>query len=154
MNRLTDYKTSPPKETNFQHYEKEIKANGLGSTALKNNIPVRCAHTNCRDCDFHMKGGSCLDQLLDWLYSEYKEDTRTTTQEHCFLLAIERGFIVRDNHNNLYWYENSPSKIDGMWEDNGGDVVKLNFITNLQFPFIKDEMWSVESLIELEVNEC
>jgi hypothetical protein len=154
MNRLTDYKTSPPKETNFQHFEKEIREIGLQNLAVKKGTPIHCEDIGCRECDFHMKAGECGHQLADWLYAEYKEDTRTTTQEHCFLLAIERGFIVRDNHNNLYWYENSPSKIDGVWEDNGGDVVKLNFITNLQFPFIKDEMWSVERLIELEVKEC
>ncbi len=154
MNRLTDYKTSPPKETNFQHYEKEIREIGLQNISLMNGVPTRCDGIGCGECGFHMMSGHCYEQLLDWLYAEYKEDTRISEEEYHFLILMGTGFIVRDNHNNLYWYENSPSKIDGVWVDNGGDVVKINFITKLKFPFIKDEMWSVESLIELEVKEC
>ena len=152
MNRLTDYKTSPPKETNFQHYEKEIRAIGeLDQIAKSDGRIYKCFHLECEDCDFNDE--TCNTDVIDWLYSEYKEDTRITNKECNFLLAIEKGCIVRDGHDNLFWYEYPPSNVAGIWEDNGGDVVKLNFMTNLQFPFIKHGVvWFVETLLGLEVK--
>ena len=144
------------KENNFTHYEKEIKAFIKDSIeiAVVNGKPVECYDLNtCDMCD--LDGCDCTISIIEWLYQEYKEDKFITKVEKGFLESLNGGYIVRDIHGHLYWFEYAPSKVDGMWECySGGDIVRLNFLKSLELPFIKnnDDPYSVEALLELEVK--
>ena len=148
------------KETNFTHYEKEILniTRNYGDLAVVDGKPTCCDDiVSCRGCDFERRGFSthCGQLLIEWLYQEYKEDKFITKVEEGFLESLGGGYIVRDIHGHLYWFEYAPSKVDGMWECySGGDVVRLNFLKSLELPFIKnnDDPYSVEALLELEVR--
>ena len=152
---LTDYNPGVPKVTNFEHYREQLleMANAGHDVALSNGKLCSCFNTRCDDCDWR-KGEECSIQFIKWGFQEYKEQMKISDHEYHFLILMGSGYIFRDNHKQLYWCENPPSKIDGLWTTQYGDVVKLSFIKALEFPFIKFEgdAWSVERLLELELK--
>lgn len=155
MKKLTDYNPGVPKETNFEHYKREIleivsEGNAL---ALSNGVPIRCCDVGCHDCD--LSETPCACEIILWGFQEYKEPIYLTNPEYHFLAAMETGYIGRDNHGHLFWFENPPSKVDGVWMNELGDTVRLSFMKTLKLPFVKYEgtCWSVEQLLTLEVKE-
>lgn len=151
MKTLTDYNPGVPKVTNFEHYRDELLkiVAGNGGVAITDSKPSRCSDTICRDCLGY--NTNCDTMLIEWGFHEYKEPLQLSLAEHCFLGAIETGYIIRDNHNQLFWCETPPSKVDGIWEVQSGDMVNLNFLKCMQLPFVKYEgtSWSVEQLYDL-----
>ena len=154
MKMLTDYNPSYVEETNFDHFRKELlelSNNGV-TIGLYGGKPVECGCVSSDDCD---EACVCLDDpenLIRWGFQKYVEPLKLSLSEHYFLAAIETGYIIRDSHHQLFWCETPPSKVDGIWEVQSGDMVNLNFLKCMELPFIKYEgtSWSVEQLLELE----
>ena len=145
--------------TNFEKWKDEISIllRRYEKVAVVNNEPCSCYKADCHSCDMNTPSISCQVSLLKWLYSEYKEPApKLTKREYGFLLFVENGYIARDSDNDLFWYENKPSRHIDEWRIDGGSATSFNRKIYTLFPFIKwedEEPWKVEDLLKLEVEE-
>ncbi len=133
--------------------------------SLKNNEPISCDELECGKCDL-CRQGCChhtaereyASYMRSWATTEYVEKPKLTKKERQFCELVETGWIVRDRANNLWWYEDKPTKRDVVWGCITGDAIGQSALRNLgiHFDFVKwegSEPWSVEDLLKLEVEE-
>ena len=98
-----------------------------------------------------------IDDIKDWLLSEYQEPIKLTRFEHELLInMIYWGFkyLVRSSRNlDLYAYKEKPKKaLDEMGWINGGGQNNLKYLSS-KFQFIKpmEGPCSIEALLKVEV---
>lgn len=143
------------KETNMEHYRGEIEKAKFRFGIVDGKV-VACNATICGKCDF-FHDESCLQSVVKWLMSEYKEEPVLTEREKHFVEFVQGGWIARDEkYNTLYWYSDKPTKDANEWQGacftwqlNAQPVIHL-------FPFITwedEEPWAVEELRKLKVQE-
>lgn len=135
---------------NWEFYEKELKRYNLGF-AMKGNQIYNCAKVSCCECDFDM-GESCICDTakVRWLYQEHKEPIVLTEDEKALCKLLGRGWIARDNDDNLYWYEIKPKKKNfSAWLASSRMCIGIVF-SQCKFNFIK---WEDEEPWEVKVND-
>jgi len=139
---------------NFEFYEKEIKELNC-RFGKKGSKLVDCNTTSCSICDFHWHR-YCDTKKFKWLYEEYKEEPKLTKKEKAFSrIALGTHYIARDKNNELYIFDDRPSKGVNGWENDNLEINILKINEDF-FPFIKwedEEPWSIEELRKLEVEE-
>lgn len=144
------------KETNFEYYENEIKRLGVNCFAVVNGEVTSCIGTDCILCSFNClsEDDDCDFNKTDWLYEEYNPHKLTQRETH-LLEYVERGWIARDSDNELWWYEEKPSKAFLGWAVEFAShhliIDGENILTFIQWE--DGEPWSVEDLRKLEVKE-
>lgn len=91
--------------------------------------------------------------FVKWLYEEHK--FKLNKWEHLIFKYIientEYRYIARDRNNDLYIYENLPTKLDNSWSvcSSGGDVKILDCFNDL-FLFVRwedSEPTSIEDVL-------
>lgn len=68
---------------------------------------------------------------------------------------VKKGVITRDKSGDLYWYPKNFKKLQ-VWGINDYKSVKIDPLFNLKFNFINwedKEVWSIEDLLKLEVED-
>ena len=142
--------------TNFEYWkDKILKINNEdGDIAIIKGIPSRCCSVKkCYYCDLSLKGNSCRQQLIEWLYSEHEEKPKLTKRERKLCEALETGWIAADKDCAVYWFLHLPVKAITVY--NGSPSMYLSG-AGFQFDFIDfedEEPWMVENLLQLEVEE-
>ena len=142
--------------TNFEYWkDKILKINNEdGDIAIIKGIPSRCCpFKKCYYCDLSLKGNSCRQQLIEWLYSEHEEKPKLTKRERMMCEVLGYGWIATDIDGTVYWYEILPSQHDTYY-DCEGECTGLSQV-GLRFNFIKfyTGPWKVADLLQLEVEE-
>lgn len=150
--------------TNFDFWKDRLAemagGNSCGIVAVVNDKPVRCSEiADCKKCIRH---GNCTDGvLIKWLLEEHIEKPKLTRRERCFCEAFCKGWLVKSGTGALFFYSKKPVKKIGGWTSTGGvahcfdPVFTASGIEKLDFSMIKEsdsEPWSVEDLLELEVE--
>lgn len=143
----------------------DIACNGRIMAVTKDNEVVCCDNINCESCMFdslveHIgRSQACSDRLREWSESEYVEKPTITSREKNFLdlLLPKWKYIARDNNNELYIYNEKPTRSDCDWYLNDGILCRISarFFGNM-FDFIKwedEKPWSIEDLKKLEVKD-
>lgn len=143
----------------------DIACNGGIIAVTKYNKVVRCDNINCESCMFDSCGKHFgrsqvySDRLREWSESEYVEKPTITSRENNFLdlLLPKWKYIARDNNNELYIYNEKPTRRDCDWCLNDGIFCRIStrFFGNM-FDFIKwedEKPWSIEDLKKLEVKD-
>ena len=141
--------------TNFEYWkDKILKINNEdGDIAIIKGIPSRCCSAKkCYYCDLSLKGNSCRQQLIEWLYSEHEEEPKLTKRERKLCEALETGWIAANKSGKVYWYNRLPIKGDNAYVNCG----KSMYISGAGFFFAfinfeDEEPWMVENLLQLEV---
>lgn len=144
--------------TNFEKYREEIlKITQNGDhfgVPKKAQVPIVCTSMSCVDCLF---GGYCQPKKIMWLYEEAVEPApKLTVKERGFCEIVEHGHIARDKDGSLYFYLMRPFKDDeddDEWNNAYGEYYNLN---SKAFTFItwkSNKEWSIEELLQLEVEE-
>lgn len=148
---------------NREKFAKEIldiacKGNHFGVT--KAGEIISCPETDCEKCLFN-DDIDCDVSLEQWSESEYIEEPKyTITSREKNLLDVllpSCKYIARDNNNELYIYNEKPTRTDCDWYSNDGILCRIStrFFGNM-FDFIKwedEEPWSIEDLKKLEVKD-
>ena len=121
-------------------------------------IPCVCSKIECSDCQFDFYD-DCEEGIENWCESEYVEKHTITSREKNFLdlLLPKWKYIARDNNNELYIYNEKPTRRDCDWYSNDGIFCRIStmFFVNM-FDFIKwedEKPWSIEDLKKLEVKD-
>lgn len=102
--------------TNFEYYEKEIKAINATDNmfALHNGKIVSCCGLSCNDCGFYVKQIPCYVQKTRWLYEEAKPKKEIILSEKerklLEILFEKYKYIARDKSKTLYAYIDEPYK--------------------------------------------
>ena len=128
--------------TNFEYYKEQIQEIGLNFGIARSGKLLKCFSFHCVDCAFNDEG--CGKHKLKWLYSEHKEQPKLTKNERRLCEILRDGYVKRDKKTPL-WSANK-----NMWW-----VLPVEALIDCNFPFIKEdeEMWRVEDLLKLEVEE-
>jgi hypothetical protein len=152
------------KETNMEHYRKELEElcqESLGFT-LKDNEIKKCNEIRCNSCDFYNEK-SCRSAVIKWLMAEYEPPKpKLTKREKILCEFLETGYIARDLDSVLWCYNIKPNKTEYEWARIGEkhlqtvNLSRYNGFGSLKelFHFIKwedSEPWAVEDLLKLEV---
>lgn len=151
--------------TNFEKYKDEIleivEHNNIASIAIdiKKNKPQYCSGTRCSQCIRYSDDGRCSSQdLFKWLYEEAKESLPTLTlKERAFCEIVKSGYIARDRDESLWVFDTRPLKGEyhnGIWWNSADG--RCNSLDGNTFTFItweSDKAWSIEELLQLEVEE-
>lgn len=148
---------------NKEKFAKEIfdiacRGDSIAITIANNEI-VPCGSIECGKCIFKVREyEECSDKIKKWRESEYVEKPTLTSREKNFLYALLSNFkyIARDNSNELYIYNEKPTRTDCYWYLNDGIhcLISTRVFGNI-FDFIKwedEEPWSIEDLKKLEVR--
>lgn len=143
----------------------DIACSGRSIAVTKDNEVVCCDNINCESCMFdslidHIgRSQACSDRLREWSESEYVEKPIITSREKNLLdvLLPSCKYIARDNNNELYIYNEKPTRRDCDWYLNDGFFCRIStiFFGNM-FDFIKwedEKPWSIEDLKKLEVKD-
>ena len=141
----------------------DIACNGATIAVTQENKVVCCGDINCSQCLFGKKDNYvyyCDDEKrMQWSESEYVEKPTITSREKNFLdlLLPKWKYIARDNNNELYIYNEKPTRRDYDWYLNDGIFCRIStmFFGNM-FDFIKwedEKPWSIEDLKKLEVKD-
>lgn len=143
----------------------DIACSGRSIAVTKDNEVVCCDNINCESCMFdslidHIgRSQACSDRLREWSESEYVEKPIITSREKNLLDALLPSckYIARDNNNELYIYNEKPTRRDCDWYLNDGIFCRIStmFFGNM-FDFIKwedEKPWSIEDLKKLEVKD-
>lgn len=144
--------------TNFEKYREEIlKISERGNSFAvprQTRVPKECIYVGCNYCLFN---GYCQPEKIRWLYAEAVEPAPTlTVKERGFCEIIQSGYIARDQDGSLWLFDMIPAKDDDddiTWWSSANGSEQLN---GEAFPFIAwglDEAWSIEELLQLEVEE-
>ena len=133
---------------NWDFHEEELKKYGT-AFALKDNQICSCFDTACEKCAFYMRGGTCDKHKMEWLYQEHKEPVVLTDDEKALCKLLCRGWIARDEYDDLRWYEHKPYKGDCKWiRTRQSRCVNIGGIfPQCKFEFIEwedDEPWEVQ----------
>lgn len=145
--------------TNFEKYREEIlkisENDNDFAVPRQTRVPMECIYVSCRDCLFD--GKRCQSARARWLYEEAVESAPTlTVKERGFCEIIQSGYIARDQEGSLWLFDMIPAKDDDddiTWWNSANGSEPLN---GEAFPFITwglDEAWSIEELLQLEVEE-
>ena len=158
--------------TNYEFYKDQIWeyilkdkmfAMRCGSDAL-----TTCSHLRCDECVFSRHNGiggtGCADNRMLWAMQEHIEKPKLTKQERkfCELLKEKDCWFARDLDETLCVFLCKPHKIiaDGMWYDDDLGTTLMTSdqlsVFEVTMPFIKwqdEEPWSVDALLELEVED-
>ena len=149
---------------NREKFAKEIldivcKGKHFGVT--KSGEITFCDLFKCDMCKFNDSTGekNCRTKRYEWSESEYVEKPIITSREKSLLdvLLPSCKYIARDNNNELYIYNEKPTRSDCDWYLNDGILCRIStrFFGNM-FDFIKcedEKPWSVEDLKKLEVRD-
>ena len=148
---------------NKEKFAKEIidvACKGDIIAVTKDNKVVGCDDIYCDQCLFDIdnlchRGDNILYR---WAESEYVEKPTITSREKKFLdmLLPECKYIARDRSNEIYVYNEKPTRTDCDWYSNDGtlDYISTNLFGNM-FDFIRwedKEPWCIEDLKKLEVK--
>lgn len=149
---------------NKEKFSKEIfdiacKGDSIAVTIANNEI-VPCESIECGKCIFKVKEyEECSNKIKKWCELEYIERPTLTSRENNFLdsLLPSCKYIARDSSNELYIYNEKPTRTDCNWYLNDGILclISTRVFGNI-FDFIKwedEEPWSIEDLKKLEVKE-
>lgn len=142
--------------TNFEYYKDEIlkmcrEGDGVRVFALTN--PNKLYKHNGNPCC------SCFCELLEWLYSEYKERPKLSKQERKFCELFEgkdMWFAVDKDCQFCIVYTEKPTRRDFQWTGHHIQTTNIRDFIGAKFDFIKwedEEPWSIEELLNLEVEE-
>ena len=147
--------------TNLEKYVNTIiNIRNQGSTDVAFAMDVktgalrRCSEAGCEYCKFSSRfnGKRCEVNLVRWLFSEYQEPApKLTKAERGFCEILQIGYIARDKNGNLFVYDALPRRSKLMWSGSTWRKLDCSF-----YPFItweSDKAWSIEDLLELEVEE-
>lgn len=94
---------------NFEKYQEEILSilNKTSKIALKDNKPVPCNHDMyCDECGLSLSGGSCITNIIKWLYKEYEAPKIDLPAD----IEIDTPILVSDDGVN--WFKRYFAKID------------------------------------------
>lgn len=143
--------------TNFEKYREEIlkiseRGNGF-AVPRQTRVPVECDYVSCRDCLF--VSSHCQFAKMIWLYEEAVDPVPIlTVKERGFCEIIRSGYIARDRSGELWIHYEDPIQCDNyMWHSSFGSYRLLN---SENFKFItwkSGKAWSIEELLQLEVEE-
>lgn len=157
-----DRRMNSEEELNWQYHFGKLKDVWTAHAALDADTGeiTMCELINCEKCLFAKMKNSvdCDDFVREWLLSPckpFKKKPRLTVEEYGFLKAVKTGYIVRDGSDRLYYCQKKPATGTSEWYylEPLGRIIELNAE---MFPIIKwedKEPWSVEDLLELEVEE-
>ena len=144
---------------NFEKYENEIKKIAeKGKDIAVDMMGEPCVCTNdCDKCKLNF-AEDCVNNLLLWLYEEYKEVPVLNIDEWRYCKALKHGWIFRNENGFLYVSTGRPFKRDRKpyWYTEGATAnysVPVEINENLKFDFITWEdnvFWSIENLLELD----
>ena len=154
---------------NFEFYKDEIlnvmksESNAVFNLTVNKGKISCCSTTSCGDCKFYPPGEQCNVRVLEYLFEEHIERPKLTKKERLFCELMETGWIVRDSDERLFYYRVCPKKFLKCW----GETLSVNDLhfnisannnldTYVAFSFIKwndEEPWSIEALLQLEVEE-
>ena len=129
--------------TNFEKWKDEILkiTHDDYEVAVKDGVPKPCVGI-CNQCEFE-EGSPCIATFVDWLLAEYKEPApKLTRREREFLECFTHPAYKEIFRNDYGLYVTACEPGNGL------------SISNDMFPFIKlDEVWTLEDLLKLEVEE-
>lgn len=139
--------------TNFEKYKDEIleisKETKVAVDKTR-NTPTRCPNISCKKCLFYPR---CDEEtFVKWLYAEHREPApMLTKEERVFCEIVRHGYIARDKDGSLCVYDSFPvqrilSWFEDLWIKIDPDTFR--FIT-----WESGKVWSIESLLKLEVEE-
>lgn len=139
--------------TNFEKYKDEIleisKETKVAVDKTR-NTPTRCPNISCKKCLFYPR---CDEEpFVKWLYAEHREPApMLTKEERVFCEIVRHGYIARDKDGSLCVYDSFPvqrilSWFEDLWIKIDSDTFR--FIT-----WESGKVWSIESLLKLEVEE-
>lgn len=137
--------------TNFEKYKDEILilAKNNRGFAFRMNKITACKLSGCENCIFT---GSCIANRIKWLYEEYQEPAlKLTKKERIFCEIVRHGYIARDKDGSLCVYDSFPvQRILNWFEDLW---IKIDPDTFRFITWESGKVWSIESLLKLEVEE-
>lgn len=137
--------------TNFEKYKNEILilAKNNRGFAFRMNKITACKLSGCENCIFT---GSCIANRIKWLYEEYQEPApKLTKKERIFCEIVRHGYIARDKDGFLCVYDSFPVQRILNWF---GDLwIKIDPDTFRFITWESGKVWSIESLLKLEVEE-
>ena len=141
--------------TNFEYWKDRIlEINEDAVIAIINGKPCNCSVEECGDCDIFLKGKTCRQKFVEWLYSEHEEKPKLTKRERKLCEALETGWIAADEGGAVYWYRNLPVKESIMYKGGGTSMYLSGAGFHFDFiDFEDEEPWMVENLLLLEVEE-
>ena len=137
-------------KTNYEHYREEIKNTNLSIRCFLNKL-----RTSSYDChrDGEIGCNECLEESLEWLFSEYKEPIQMTLFEKSILeCAVNHGYewIARDSIDNLLSvHKEEPEKSNKTWIS--FEVENPLDLFNDKFQFIQwtdEEPYHIPTLLE------
>lgn len=80
-----------------------------------------------------------------------------TKRERAFCETMQEGWLVRDRHNTLYFFQSKPNRGDEIWlvtgMKNGVMRIYPSMMPNFRFIRWEDEPYSIEELLTWEVIE-
>lgn len=139
--------------TNFEKYKDEIlKISKETKVAVDKtrNTPTKCLNISCEKCLLYSQ---CDEEaFVKWLYAEHREPApMLTKEERVFCEIVRHGYIARDKDGSLCVYDSFPvqrilSWVEDLWIKIDPDTFR--FIT-----WESGKVWSIESLLKLEVEE-
>lgn len=141
----------------------DLACEGKIIAVTKDNKVVCCGDINCSQCLFGKKDNYvyyCDDEKrMQWSESEYVEKPTITSREKNLLdvLLPSCKYIARDNNNELYIYNEKPTRRYCDWYSDDDILCRIStrFFGNM-FDFIKwedEKPWSIEDLKKLEVKD-
>ena len=140
--------------TNLEKHKKEIlyiaKNNAKMAVSKKSLKPQYCIDTECTQCLFNPE--DCDTAPIEWFCQEYQDPApKLTKKERAFCEIVRHGYIARDKDGSLCVYDSFPvqrilSWFEDLWIKIDPDTFR--FIT-----WESGKVWSIESLLKLEVEE-
>lgn len=141
--------------TNFEYWKDRIlEINEDAGIAIINGKPCNCSIKECEHCDIFLKGKTCRQKFVEWLYSEHEEKPKLTKRERKLCEALETGWIAANKSGKVYWYSSLPIKGDNAYVNCGKSMYLSGAVFHFDFiDFEDEEPWMVENLLQLEVEE-
>lgn len=142
---------------NFEAYESKIKKLKCDIAMNQNSELVSCNDFCCRNCKFGVSDKPCPQNIISWLYEEYKNPKiKIHLATKVILENIDEKWkwIVKDINNDVIFFENKPMKGKRIWTNNvmGGGRSNLTYIfKNKLFDFLSwedEEPTNIKELLE------
>lgn len=144
--------------TNFEFYKDEIFEYAAKELCVnKDGYIAECGLTPCADCIFFIKNRGCPDKqvMRRFLQEEHIESPKLTKRERAFCEAVQTGWIS-GMYEGVAFSTNKPTIRKTEKREHlifgSGDAFAIP--CNLFEWVKKHEIFSIEDLLKLEVEEC
>jgi hypothetical protein len=152
----------------MEYYRKELEEyikKGITPSLINGKLShcMEDRYLQCIKCDFYNKNKKelCSISFIKWLMAEYEPPKpKLTKRERALCEAFKSGWICKDADSDLGWFKYKPIKVATYWDydhDMIADWISMSCLPaiNELFQFISwsdEEPWSIEDLLELEVE--